>query len=160
MNTVIWPWHSVEYVSSRKNKSVKVFKYRSKFCKKKWLCLFLVLSWSQMAGKYCCCCQRAHFSSRKVTPLPGVCWIHISLSRQLNMTRIVSTSILCQEQSHATVCINNSPECLFYHRFGQQSSLYWSLVVPLETPDNNNKTEQRSNTKCTAKMFRISKIRF
>lgn len=109
--------------------------------------------------KYCCCCQRAHLSNQKVPLLPGVCWIHISLSRQLNVTRIISTSILCQEQSKATVFINNSPECLFYHHVGQQSSLYWSLVVPLETPDNSNKTEQRSNTKCTAKTFRISKIK-
>lgn len=110
--------------------------------------------------KYCCCCQRAHFSNRKVTLLPGVCWIHISLSRQLNVTRIISTSIVCQKRSKAKVCINNSPQCLFYHHFGQQSSLYWSLVVPLETPDNSNKTEQRSDTECTAKTFRISKIKF
>lgn len=127
---------------------------------KKWLCLFLVMSWSQMDGNIAVAVREHIFLVGKlpfclefvefIFPLVGNLTWHGSLAQ-----------VFCARnkarQQYASTTRQN---VCFYHRFGQQSSLYWSLVVPLETPDNSNKTEQRSNTKCTAKTFRISKIKF
>lgn len=89
------------------------------------------------------------------------CNLHSNCARKNQQTKTrhekgLEAPIHNYSQSRVTLELN-SQECVFYHHFWQQSSLYWSLVVPLETPDDSNKTEQHRNTKCSKKTSRINK---